>query len=659
MRGAHQLSLREGLSQSTVKATLQDAHGFLWVGTADGLNRYDGYHFVTYKHSRQPGSLSDSRVASLYLDSDDQLWIGTFNGLNRYDEESGQFEVFVHNPDQPGSLGGNIINAIHEDKQGQLWVGTYGQGLYRMRAEKDGFEPFVHGDDATSIGSNHINAIVSIGDILWIATSLGLNRFDTRTHRFRSFTQDLAPGQGHNFINNLFLSQNGSIWLGTDKGLSLFDPKTASFRRYGHDFRNPGSLGEQPIHALYEGRAGDLWVGTPKGLFRKKQNTELFQYFQHDPHHEESLSGPHVRTIYEDRAGKLWVGTQQGGLDIHDPARGRFPHYSNNRATPNLLAGNQIHSFLEDESGRIWIGSHTGLTIWDRASNQRRIFQHIAYDPKSLGDDRVSAIEERVAGEYWIGTLAGLYIFRENGKGFQRVENDRVQNDRGGQSAGSLVISTLLKDKDNGFWVGTNKGLQHYDAGEKSFSHWQSNRDDPESLTDNRTFAIAHGSNDTLWVGTFQGLNLFNPSTGKSIHYRHDRKIPTSLSNDYVRSLLIDHRGTLWVGTAAGLNRKINQSFRIYDTRDGITNDHIYGILEDKVGKLWLSTNRGLSSFDPVSESFINYDPDDEEGRGTHVSGTIGGVGNNEIGVVQPIEAIGKICKKHKVIQTLTLPLTP
>jgi two-component system sensor histidine kinase ChiS len=330
-------SVEQGLSQSTILCIVQDSRGFIWLGTTDGLNKYDGYNFIIYKHDPNDSlSLSANRIYSICEDSSGYLWVGTYGGgLNRFDWKTEQFTHYKNNPDNPASLSDNEILSIYEDNLGVLWIGTDGGGLNKLiPSERYKSSPvFIHyknnPDDLTSLSSNRIYSIYEDNSgVLWIGTmGGGLNKFDKELENFTHYTNepDDPSSLSANGVYSIYEDNSGTLWIGTDKGginkLVKGDKEESSqaFIHYENIPDNPTSLSANRVYSIYEDKSGDLWIGTVGGGLNKfDREKEQFLHYRHDAGNVSSLSSDGVFSIYEDITGVLWIGTYDGGLNKFD-----------------------------------------------------------------------------------------------------------------------------------------------------------------------------------------------------------------------------------------------------------------------------------------------------------------------------------------------------
>lgn len=624
------ISLEEGLSQATVWTITQDRQGFLWFGTADGLNKYDGYRFTVYTHDPQnPTSLSDNRIYTIYEDRSGTLWIGTsVGGLNRFDRKKEEFVHYHHDPSDPHSLSNDRVMSVYEDRQGILWVGTSGGGLDQLDRQTQRFRHYRHDpDDPHSLSNNYVFPIrEDRNGNLWVGTADGLNLYDRENDRFFQYKHDStdANSLSHDLINAIHEDRSGNLWIGTDDGLNRLvlegpsdgngqDDQAVRFVRYKRDPSNPKSLSSSVIWAIYEDRASSLWVGTSAGgLNRFEPGGNTFLTYKNDPYDPNSLSNNSVRSIYEDDSGALWVGTNSGGLNRLSRLREKFLHYRYDPLNENSLSSDRVYAIFEDHLGDFWIGTvDSGLNRLDRETEMFTDYKSDPADPGSLSENSVLSIYEDRAGTLWVGTFAGGVnrFDRRTGK-FFRYKNDPADP----HSLSDDRVRAIIEDRSGKLWLGTYGGLNMLDRHRSRFTRYRHDPDDPNSLSNDRVRCLFEDSAGRLWVGTYGGLNRFEPESESFVHYRHDPGVPNSLSNNSVLSIYEDASGAIWVGTfGGGLNRLdvAAGKFTYFSEKDGLPNNVVCGILGDSQGNLWLSTNKGLSKFNPKARTFRNYDVND------------------------------------------------
>ena len=628
------LTQEDGLSQNAGLAFLQDSRGFVWIGTQDGLNRYDGHAFTVYKNDPDdPASLSYNSINALLEDRDGHIWIGTWGGgLNRFDPRTQQFTRFQADPENPIGLSNDNVTSILQDAAGTIWVGTLG-GLDQFDPQSGGFTHYRHDpDDATSLSSDAVSTLFEDSrGALWVGTGglsvagAGLNQLDRATGKFTRYTHDPANDQSiaGNNIAAIVEGPDGALWIGTGgfsvegAGLDRFDPPSGVFTHFKHDEAQPDSLSADNVMDLVVDDDA-LWVSTfGSGLNRMELSAPgQFVHYRHNPYFAESLSGDETWAMLKDRSGMLWIGTARNGLNRLPVNTGQFNLYRHIPDDANSLANDATGAFDEDTQGRIWIASWgAGLDRFDPRTGQ---FDHVGAnpeDPQALASPIALAVHVDAQDRVWAATLGGgLHRYDPVTREMKRYQHDPANP----QSTISDNQVAIFPDGDAGLWIGTFEGLDYFDFKTETFTHYLNDPANPQSLSFNQAVSLFIDRDQQLWVGTYGGglnrLDLRNPinrdpAQAQFTIYHHDPQNPASLSNDGVFAIHQSPDGTLWFGTQSGLSRfdPQTQQFRAYYEKQGLPNNTVLGILEDDAGYLWITTNNGLAKFDPRTELFTIY----------------------------------------------------
>ncbi len=609
------LSLKDGLSQSTVLSILQDSRGFIWFGTQDGLNRYDGYDFQVYRYNREnPGSISHNVIFCMEEDRNGNIWIGTFNrGLNRYDRATNRFTHYLHDPARSDSLPNNVVFNVYEDAIGRIWVCTQ-NGLGLLDPGSGSFGNYrSRGDDPDSISNNTVTCMLEdhAGNT-WIGTNAGLNRLiDSTDQTDIRFERPGTWGLPNNVpVTCLALDSKNQLWVGTLNGVFVLSGEQI-VHRYRHESGNPGSLSDNAVRAISEDGNGNVWIGTDLGLNILEPQADSFIRLFHDPDNRHSISNDMVSAIYTDHSGVVFVGTQIGGVNKFDPGKQKFDLIGFSEEPGVGLKDSAVFSLYEDRGGTMWIG--TGDSLLHRMDPESRHIEAIRIEPAGTIANNVRCMYEDRNGDFWVGTqITGLYRKRKGSRNWTVYRN--IPGDPGSLSFNS--IRSIVEDREGRFWIATSGGgVNRMDRETGTFTRYMYDPEDPASLSSNFCRIMFEDSTGKLWVCTNGGgLNCFDPETGNSTRFTNDPADPFSISNDYVFSIFEDAHGILWVGTFGGGLCRFDPDtgrFDTYTTENGLPNDVVYGILEDGGGNLWLSTNNGLSRFNPETEEFTNYGIDD------------------------------------------------
>ncbi len=604
-------SVEQGLSQVSVQCLHQDKVGYLWLGTQDGLNRFDGYGFTHYRYSqRNPKSISANDVHTIFEDREGNFWIGTNGGgINRFDRATGTFTRYQPDPKKPKSFGSPRVDAITEDASGFLWIGTP-EGLFRMDKAKEEFTRFRHSDaDPDSLSENVVRDVLADRQgRLWVATEGGgLDRREP-DGRFTHFKSD--PANPNSLLNNdlysLLEGKDGAIWIGCMDGLTRLDPKTTTFTRFPSIADDPKTPTGGRVRDIIEDRAGNLWLGTTGGLTRRAPDG-MFSRFVNDPDNPDSLSANSIRAVIEDRAGIIWVGSRNG-LNALDRFTRRFAHYKFDPKNPKGLSSNSVFAFYEAPDGIVWVATTEGLNRFDRRTGVFTVMPPLPGEPRSRG---FSSVVPDGKGKVWLGTSQGIVILdlkTEKLEPFKDAPNSLAP-------LTGRQISVYFHDRKGNFWLSSeNRGLIRFNPDTGATRLFESDPANPKTLNNNKIWQIAEAADGGLWVGTSNGICRYDPATETFDRFDHDPNNPKSLGSARVYTLTIDSRGKLWVGLNGGLARlddPATKTFTNWTTAEGLPSDIVTGILEDREGNLWLSTYGGLCRFNPSAKTFRTYTPDD------------------------------------------------
>ena len=616
------LTLEDGLSQNSVFCMIQDLHGFLWFGTEDGLNRYDGYSFTVFRHQSSDSlSLSDNFITALYEDDTGLIWIGTENGLNRFDPITETFKNWQKIEKLPPGhgLSDNKITEIFEDRFGKIWIGTYRGGLNCYDRQSDKFRHWQHDpENSHSLSLNYITAIYEDEQgNLWIGTYNGLNLMNRETGQFRKWfpETDNPNSLSHQTIwsiGEIKGESKSTLWIGSQQGMNRFNPTDSTFTPFlpypenPEDWRNSISSFSQQNHQT-------TWIGTYGGLYItkfEKDEPHFKQFLFHRENEPASLSSNWVTAIRQDRSGVWWVATENGGLNKYSNLNNRFGFLTNRDTSDKpALSHKNVMPIFETNNGDLWIGTERGLNRWDRKNGKIQQWFHQPDNPYSLSANNITTIVPASPNSLWIGTSGGgLNLLDIRSGTFRRWLRDPGNP----QGISHNYIMCMNVDQTGLLWIGMwGAGLNRLDPKTGLFEHWRNNPNDPTSLSHDDVWCILEDRYQFLWVGTKGGgLNRYEREIGQFVHYTYNSEDSTSISSDVVFSILESQDGFLWIGTKNGLNKfdRKTGTFLRYAESDGLPNNVVYGILEDDQGFLWLSTNKGISRFNPISETFDNYD---------------------------------------------------
>lgn len=608
------ITIEDGLSSNSVNDVIQDRKGFLWLGTEEGLNRYDGFSFKKYKHKiNETNSLSHNNILSLCEDKDGIIWIGTDGGgLNKFDPVTEKFTHYKHNPEDSTSIGNDIVQYVYVDKNNTVWAGTWGGGLCRFNREENNFKSYIHNpDDETSIRSNKIFTIFEDSENnLWVGTDGGgasiLNR---ENGKFTHFIHEPSNPNSISSNNIVCITEDNenNLWFGTyGGGLCRYNKKENKFTTYKNS-SDKNSVSQNHIWEIFQDSRGVIWVGTlSNGLNIFNPETNSFIRLKNNPLDPNSISSDYSRKMFEDKSGVLWIGTIAGGLNKIDRKPEKFYQIKNVPDNPNSLSKNFIYAICEDSYGDIWFGTYQKeLNRYNPVENKFTHYSSNPSDPSSLNGSMVRCIYEDSYGDLWIGTYFGsLQKFDRKNNSFIRIDlSDMIK-----ENESVINVRSIYEDKDKILWFGTNGGgLLKYDRERNKFKRYSI----ASGLSNEHILSVCEDNEGYLWIGTYGGgLNKFDKEKETFVHYTTDPENENSISDNVITHIYLDTKGELWIGTYfGGLNKydKQNDSFIHYTEEDGFASNLICSIIEDGE-HLWISTIRGITKFNPSTGSIRNYD---------------------------------------------------
>jgi signal transduction histidine kinase/ligand-binding sensor domain-containing protein/DNA-binding response OmpR family regulator len=607
------ITIEQGLSNSTIETIFQDKKGFIWFGTRDGLNRYDGYQIMVYRFdAKDHNSISDNYIRYIYEDREHALWIGTNNGLNRFDAEKNIFTRYKHDPKNPASLSNNVVDCIYEDDANNLWISTYGGGINLLRKDAAGFVHYRHNaGKVNSLGDDRVNYLYEDSqDNFWVATETGLNLFNREAESFKKYPypSDSSNTDASNLVRIIKEYPVGNLWLGTEgDGLILFNYKEKTFKQYRHREKDPGSLASNLVRSLLADKNGNIWIGTVNGglnLFHEP--TASFFHFQNEPDNAFSLSQRTVSALFQDNQGNMWVGTHRGGVNLYMPSTEKFTLYRQ-EISANSLSYNDVKAFCEDSKGNIWVGTDGGgLNLFDRKKNSFTHFKYDPYNARSIGSNEVLDIMEDSEHNLWVATWGGgLGLFNRSNGSFTRFLNEPFDKN----SVSSNYIQKIFEDSRRNLWIATYYGgLNLLNRKTKQFTRIMDDPNKATRLLGNNIVSINEDKSGNIWIGTDDGgLNCIDAITKKFSHYfQAEEKTPD------LRVIFVDSKGRLWIGqTGLYLFDPVKKTFKLYTDKANLSNDFIKGMAEDDHGNFWISTSNGLTQFNPDNLSFKKYNTAD------------------------------------------------
>ena len=614
----------EDFPSIAVISLAQDALGFLWVGTRDGLLRYDGVEFKEYRHDRDdPYSLSDNFIERLHVDGDGSLWIGLSRGLCRYDVLMDRFIRYL-----PG--GENVaVKGFGRDRRGRLLALAESGLILEYRAASDRFEPV-----SERFGGALKTMLVDRDGSVWIGGTESVMRLDEELRPVRTFdlpsemagqpnsfanalaelkdgrvvfgtigfgvwAVDQANGKVEPFgytserarvIGTLMVDAAGTLFIGSTEGLTVVDSDTEEVHRYSYSEYDSRSLQDGTVYALFIDSQGNLWTGTSRGGLAVAYNRKAFEVLRHSALDTESLTKDKVTSLLEDSQGRIWVGYHNDGLDIIDEAAGRKT-YLDPYAGGSVGKGS-IFDFWEDAEGYVWVAANwSGLQRIDHATGRVERFEPDAEKPGTIRGSDVRGITPDGEGNFWLA-LHGVgvdYYDRSTGEfvpltGFPH-----------------LWVEDIALADDGGLWIGYSDGLSYLPPRSSVFKEYRQREGQGEGLSDRQVKCLLVDTHRRVWVGTKHGLDRINPETGGIEHFYAVDGLP-SLD---IRSLIQDDGGAVWVATARGLAIYVEGTgrFETFDKTDGLATNEMVERSATKMrdGRLLFGSERGIVRFAPTA----------------------------------------------------------
>jgi len=614
------IGTNEGLSQLNINCIIQDSRGFIWIGTRDGLNKYDGYKFTVYRTDpKDKNTLSSNYIQDIVEDKDGNLWLATQGGINKFDIKRNLFTRFQHDNYNQNTLSNNNVNKIRFDHSGNLWIGTERGGLIFLDLKTNRFHNYTHNDqDINSITNNNVRSLfVDAHNNVWAGTlGGGLNFLNTKTNTFKKFENNDTDNKtiSGNDVSSIFTDSGNRIWVGTySNGLNLLDTLTNTFTRYTHDKKNGNSIGANNVYALNEDAEGNIWVGTENGgLSILKTGTNKFYNYSHDEIDNNSIKGNSVYTICRDRSGNMWLGAFSAGINVFKRSTKSFNLYRHN-SSPNSLSNNFVLDLFQDRSNNIWVGTDGGgLNKFDPENGSFVTFKNDPSNKNTISGNYVLVVNQDYDGDLWVGTWAdGVTIIKSKTHRYKYLKYDAANPNS--LCGNNIYAITFTSDKKT--WISSfNNGLNEYDKKTNTFRHYKFDANDKHSLSSDMVYCILEDKRKNLWMGTAGGgLDLLDRKTGKFTRFQHSGMQKNGISNNTVTDIFEDHKGNLWLSTNSGLNILNPQTrrFTSLTKKDGLPSNIINAVKEDDQHKLWISSNGGISEYDPLTHVFRNYNTED------------------------------------------------
>lgn len=593
------ITMEDGLSGSTVLCTLQDSQGFMWFGTKNGLNRYDGHNFKIFNsETNQSNGLGNNFIFGLFEDSRGTIWVGTGGGIYTYDPSTEKFTHF-NKVSNHGEYISGYVGEIKESINGDILFAVNSQGFFRYSIEKDQLDQYPDISNTKLVDNNFTNILVDEKGDIWISTSrLGVYKYHPESDKFIKslnneeviqasvlhiqdhensiiigtksagvWVMDKASGSaeplltkassGKNlFIRDLYKISNNELWIASESGLFIFDLEKKKYKNYRHNLNDPYSISDNAIYCIERDKEGGMWLGTYFGGVNFLPNHPI-KFDKHYPiPNSNSLSGQRVRQFVEGKDGDIWIGTEDAGLNKYNPKTNSYKHFLPGNSS-NSLSYHNVHG-LARRGDDLWVGTVTfavGLNKIDLNSDKVDIIRFQG-DQNPTEENEIHSILVDSKDQVWLGTVIGLFKLNEKDNSVQFINE-----------IGHRFIYDQLEDKNGNIWIGTYSN----------------------------------------------GLIRYNPETGKTKTFLPNPEAPNSLPHYSIINLFEDSQNRLWVATEGGgfcMFNEENESFTVYNSKTGFACNNVYKILEDISGHIWVSCNKGLMELNPQTSKFRLFTKD-------------------------------------------------
>lgn len=607
-------NVSNGLANNVDFDVAEDKYGFVWITTRNGISRFDGSEFVTYRPV--PPGIS-GQVAqfyqTIYPGRDGILWFCSWgNGLLRFDPDTEEFKFFRHDPRDPRSIASNEVWFAFQDRDGMMWVSSLG-GLSRMDPRSGKAEVYRH-DPANPDSLSHeipTQVVQDTSGVLWIGTyGGGLDRLEPGSARFQHHKHDERnPGSlSNDLVEGIFLDHDDTLWIATDGGLDHFDPASGTFKHYLHDADDPTSLSNGAVLQARRDSRGRLWaVNWGGGIHRLDETTGRFTHYYYEPGNPLGPSTNLVEYFRESRDGALWFASFNG-LNRYDEEGGRFQLLLQGRGLPGARGDIAVSGVVQDFQGRLWISSDdVGLVRFDPATGDYRQYSVEPGNPRSISNNSGTSVTVGADGVVWVGTRGGLNRYDARTDSFERF-TVALQGARG---LASDNISDVAVDLNGNVWLTMyGVGLQRFDPRNRVFTLFHHDNADETSLANDQTNAVRVGSDDSIWVGSDAGLSRLDPSTGRFTNFAAGEAGLTSI---IVNAIAAVPTGAVIFGTDVGVNVYDPRTgrFRAYTVLDGLPSNYVMALETDEAGNIWAGTDRGLARIDVTTGKVRVFDVDD------------------------------------------------
>ncbi len=607
-------NVSNGLANNVAFDVAEDKYGFIWVTTRNGISKFDGSDFITYRPV-PPGV--EGQVAqfyqTIYRARDGSLWFCSWgNGLLRLDLDTESFTFYRHDAHDPQSIAGNEVWFAFEDRDGMMWVSSLG-GLSRLDPRTGKAQVFKHDPaNANTLGHSTPTQVVQDGKgALWIGTyGAGLDRLDLQSQTFTHYRhiEGVANSLSNDWVEGVYLDHDGTLWIGTDGGLNHFDPDSGRFTIYRHDPNDPKSLSTDVLQEVLRDSRGRLWTTNwGGGIHRLNEVTGEFSHYSYDPTNALGPSTNNILYFREARDGAMWFSSFNG-LNRYDEQGGRFRLLLQGQGLPGVRGDIAISGARQDLQGRIWATSDDlGLVRYDAAKKEYRHYTPEPGNAHSLSNGSGTSIAMDPEGVIWVGTRGGVNRYDARTDGFERFTVAQY----GARGMVSDNISDVTVDGQGFVWLTMyGVGLQRFDPKSKSFTLFHHDAENAASLANDQTNAVRAAADGSIWVGSDAGLSHLDPGTGRFTNYSVGQD---GLSSIIVNAIAQGREGTMLFGTDVGVNVYDPQTglFTAYTVQQGMPSNYVMALEADAAGNIWAGTDKGLVRIDVPTGKIRSYDVND------------------------------------------------
>ncbi|MFV5687714.1 two-component regulator propeller domain-containing protein [Flavobacterium sp. ZT3R25] len=598
----NKINQTNGLSNDRVRSIVKEKNGFVWIGTENGLNRYDGNKIKTY--NKQNSVLSANDISDLLIDHKGKIWIATFGGgLNLYNPSNDKFVTYKNISNDTNAIPSNELNTLIEDSKGTIWIGTK-NGLSFFNTKKQTFKTYkFQANNKKSLSHNDVRSIYEDANKnLWIGTfGGGLNKFNPKTGEFVRINS--SSTMSPDYIHSISSLNKDEILIGTSgKGLLTLDVNSLSFQKKNYGIDKTITI----VRCIKKGKNGALWIGTDgNGLFKitnVNSAKPIVYNYTNDSQLHSSISSNAIYNIMEDENSNIWLGTAWNGVDVLSFNKDyTFLSSTDKGGTPVsvLSVYKNKDTFFMGLDGK-------GLTVLQEKTNT--VKRYSSERKNSIGDDYIQYIKEARNGTLWIGTFVnGLVNFNYKTGSFTQFKQDIANS----KSLSYNDVRYIVEDEKNNIWVATwGGGLNYYTVTTKEFKSFKKKLGDPFSISSDNVISLQKDGN-LIWLATFGGgVNLLDTKTNRFKVYKSSANNQNSISSDYVYSILKDTKGNLWIGTAGeGINLLDKKTKRInrFEKHKNVRYQTVTAIIEDNNGLIWFSTKQGIFNYDYKIKNFKSF----------------------------------------------------